>query len=1086
MAKQRDTIREKQELYELLVEAMEQQKKQVINDAEAEEELYSKMQMLLSRLDICSDRIHQSMVRQLHCTYQQLLRIRPRDQAFSLFPEDTLSIAAPAAPEGAANGNSESTAVAPPSSLSEQESEPPATVPESAESTDASAATSPASQMPLPAPGTVDVAGTLMQSTMVSQMLGVLRRTLTSYWAVHDDQSRLEDAVHLREADAVNTCQRQLIDLLQAEAEARAATQATRSALHSSIDHCIKNLERVRLGIDKVSKDLKDGGTSTTTTTTTAAKDATTSTGNGSATSSQSSYSEAMFSSLLALHDSTEELAPGGSEDSYNLLSGNNIRSGTIPLLPGLRSASVDELIELMTSELCEYHVQLQRIFLMTYRYFVSLPLVLQKLVMRYCIAPPAPLEYELQDSTLDSESLLGWSNSQLSTRQRVLGMMQLWISDYYLVDFVDQRNRRLLLSFLENTVVYTGFEAKGRELIALLDSKQRDLGQALPPPPPPSAPRPQAAPLASAAASVLANDAATDSTTTTTTATTTTSAATPTIQRHTTSPPPPHRANSTTSPPVIRRPPSSNNLGAIEPVAAFDTGSMMHHLSPSDLARLLTYAEYKMFQSLRWNEFIELRWSKATKDLLAPHISQNTQHFNRVGLWVVHSIVSEAELNVRASILRRFIIVALHLYKLNNFQGVMEILAGLQATPVSRLRRTWHAVGWDMFVLKQTLHLLFHSNYIFLRREIAQVGLPCIPYLGMYLKDLTFIEDGNSNVTDDGLVNFWKFQRIYATITEILTFQKSSYDELAPLAAAITGTTSHQALFQQLERLPTVEYDDAYQLSLRLESNSDIQQLSKFNYDLLEQPGMTEDAALQKLRSLRSHPLLLRRETSHEISASLSSSPPNAQSPLQEFSSSSSWGDESAGTLSTSPPGFASNLMASAASGGGSSGSSLGSSSLPSLLGNSSGAAGTWPASSIGAGAGGGGGAAAGGGSLGSTGTTTYPTLSSLGSNSHGDANLDFEYVMDVHMCMRNPHTGIKLKNRKSMLRNYPNSFSGAEAVAWMQENLNMRGATPAEQLGNCLLSLGLIRSLTGDEKFRDKKNSFFTFSDNTFASFS
>lgn len=47
------------------------------------------------------------------------------------------------------------------------------------------------------------------------------------------------------------------------------------------------------------------------------------------------------------------------------------------------------------------------------------------------------------------------------------------------------------------------------------------------------------------------------------------------------------------------------------------------------------------------------------------------------------------------------------------------------------------------------------------MREALHRVDPPAIPYLGMYLTDLSFIEEGTPNFTDEGLLNFSKMRMV-------------------------------------------------------------------------------------------------------------------------------------------------------------------------------------------------------------------------------------------------------------------------------------------------------------------------------------
>lgn len=114
---------------------------------------------------------------------------------------------------------------------------------------------------------------------------------------------------------------------------------------------------------------------------------------------------------------------------------------------------------------------------------------------------------------------------------------------------------------------------------------------------------------------------------------------------------------------------------------------------------------------------------------------------------------------------------------KLNNFNGVKEVLACLQSASVYRLKKTKEFVNGKYLKALEGLKKLTGSefNYKHLRSKIhskskLKVGVdpPLIPFPGVYQGDLVYLEGYEKNLVEDGMINFSKFQKVCSYVVEL------------------------------------------------------------------------------------------------------------------------------------------------------------------------------------------------------------------------------------------------------------------------------------------------------------------------------
>jgi len=208
------------------------------------------------------------------------------------------------------------------------------------------------------------------------------------------------------------------------------------------------------------------------------------------------------------------------------------------------------------------------------------------------------------------------------------------------------------------------------------------------------------------------------------------------------------------------------------------------------EFARQLTIIDYYFFFKLiQPGELIGQAWSKKNKVERAPHVLNMIHRFNLVSEWVAKQILTGATGADRKRVTELFIDIAEECFKLNSFNLVMSILSAFTTSSLHRLQSLWDSkLGGISSAAQQKLRnlqtkLSVEKNMLSYRELFKSVSPPKIPFLGMYLQDLTFIDDGNNDFLDEenGILNFDKRMKLAAIISIIQRLQQEPY-KLAPI----------------------------------------------------------------------------------------------------------------------------------------------------------------------------------------------------------------------------------------------------------------------------------------------------------------
>lgn len=258
------------------------------------------------------------------------------------------------------------------------------------------------------------------------------------------------------------------------------------------------------------------------------------------------------------------------------------------------------------------------------------------------------------------------------------------------------------------------------------------------------------------------------------------------------------------------------------------------------EIAKQLTLIESKLFCSIQVTELLNQNFTTKKLHLnLSPNIQKSILFTNLLSDYVIESILKpNLQIRQRIYAFKCWLKIAISCLYMRNFNSLASIMTSLQSFLITRVTEIWDGLPDKYKELFHYLASIIHpnKNYNTYRQRLRDflatnlqenLDIPTVPYLSLFLQDLTFIVDGNpsyrsntKSFLDEKLINIDKYFKITEIVSDIQTLQ-ISYKDVGELGALynnkntdIIRSETIKNLKKQLEGKQDISFSDMFDIT--------------------------------------------------------------------------------------------------------------------------------------------------------------------------------------------------------------------------------------------------------------------------------